>query len=195
MTKKQYHHGGLKKDLLDKGLQLLTQEGFKGFSLRKVANMCGVSHSAPYKHFKNKDELISAISIEVINSFKDSLNTVRVKYPDDPKLQLKHMGKQYIQFFVENPDYLKFLFLSDFDFSVEIEDDTFIYCKDDPFGIFKDTAQNYLTSNSSNYEENILDIFTMWSLVHGIAVLIANKNVKYKGDYLALVDKILDENL
>lgn len=194
MTKRQYHHGGLKKDLLNKGLQLLNQEGYKSFSLRKVANMCGVSHSAPYKHFKNKDELISAIALEVINSFKDSLNAVIVKHSDDPKLQLKHMGKQYIQFLVEKPDYLKFLFLSDFDFSIEIENDTIIYNKNNPFGIFKDTAINYLNSNS-NYKVNVLDIFSMWSLVHGIAVLIANKNVKYKGDYLALVDKILDENL
>ena len=58
MAKDKYHHGTLKEDLINKGLELLNKEGFEGFSLRKVASMCGVSHTAPYKHFKDKYELI-----------------------------------------------------------------------------------------------------------------------------------------
>jgi AcrR family transcriptional regulator len=42
--------------MIDAGIELINEKGADGFSLRKVAERCGVSHSAPYKHFKNKDD-------------------------------------------------------------------------------------------------------------------------------------------
>ena len=54
----KYHHGDLKECLIKAGLKLLVEEGVDNFSLRKTAAMCNVSHAAPYKHFKNKEELI-----------------------------------------------------------------------------------------------------------------------------------------
>lgn len=59
-----YHHGSLRNDLIDKGLILLNSDMIKNFSLRKVVSMFGVSNDAPYRHFKDKDELIQAIPYE-----------------------------------------------------------------------------------------------------------------------------------
>ncbi|MDF2504229.1 TetR/AcrR family transcriptional regulator [Clostridium sp.] len=194
MTKDNYHHGTLKQDLIDKGLQLLNKEGYEDFSLRKVAALCGVSHSAPYKHFKNKDELISTITLNVINSFKDSLNEIVDKY-SNPKTQIIEMGKQYIKFMVKNPDYLKFMFLSDFNKTIIVKENEFINAEDTCFDIFKESAINYfkfINANQANYTDNIL---IMWSLVHGMALLIANKNIQLSENYLKLIDKTLNENL
>ncbi|MCX8167279.1 MAG: TetR/AcrR family transcriptional regulator, partial [Candidatus Micrarchaeota archaeon] len=83
------------------------------FSLRKVAKLCGSSHSAPYRHFKNKDELILAIAKEALLKFNHTLKNAIDKYPSDPRKQLCEMGCLYVQFFVENPDYLNLLFLTD----------------------------------------------------------------------------------
>lgn len=49
MEEKNYHHGDLKKQMILKGLELLNEKGIDGFSLRKIASMCNVSHTAPYK--------------------------------------------------------------------------------------------------------------------------------------------------
>lgn len=54
-----------KQELINNGLLLLNKEGIENFSLRKVARMCGVSHTAPYKHFEDKDALINEIVSEV----------------------------------------------------------------------------------------------------------------------------------
>ncbi|HNO26668.1 MAG TPA: helix-turn-helix domain-containing protein, partial [Leptospiraceae bacterium] len=51
--KKNYHHGGLKKALIEAGLRILKTEGFRNLSLRKVAAMAEVSVAAPYRHFRN----------------------------------------------------------------------------------------------------------------------------------------------
>ena len=64
MSNENYHHENLKAELIKKGLKLLDEEGYENFSLRKVAKACSVSHTAPYRHFDSKDDLIMAIAIE-----------------------------------------------------------------------------------------------------------------------------------
>jgi len=197
MSKDKYHHGNLKKELINKGLYLLNQDGYESFSFRKVAVMCGVSHAAPYKHFENKDQLIAEITQEVANSFRASLEEVLIRYPDDPKLQIIEMGKAYVRYMVENPEYLKFIFLSSFNHikSVKLTNNNFFYEEKTAFGVFYQSATNYLKTLQISRDNWTLDILTMWSLVHGIAVLITNHSIEYDGDYLELVEQMLQEKL
>lgn len=62
MNEKPYHHKNLKYDLIKTGIGLLSEKGPEGFSLREAARLCGVSHTAPYNHFRNKDDMIEAIA-------------------------------------------------------------------------------------------------------------------------------------
>jgi AcrR family transcriptional regulator len=197
MVKSQYHHGMLKKELIAKGLQLLNKEGVAEFSLRKVAALCGVSHAAPYKHFKNKEELIDAISQEVVGSFKNTLEEVVGQYSDNPRAQLIELGKAYVRFMVEHPDYLEFLFLSGEKYPVVIVNGEFqnTDSPDCPFSIFKKCAQNFLDSLDAKIVDRTDDILMLWVFVHGLAVLIAKQSVKYSGDYLDLVAKMINEKL
>ena len=57
-----YHHGDLRNALVAAGLEILTQDGDKTLSLRKVARRAGVSHAAPYRHFSSKEALLTAIA-------------------------------------------------------------------------------------------------------------------------------------
>ena len=58
-----YHHKNLRNELIEKGIELVEEYGMQQLSLRKVAQACNVSHAAPYSHFKNKDDLISAMQL------------------------------------------------------------------------------------------------------------------------------------
>ena len=62
---------------------LLDEEGYENFSLRKVAKACNVSHTAPYRHFRNKDDLIIAIALEALHEFNQSLLEAVDKYPNE----------------------------------------------------------------------------------------------------------------
>ncbi|HBE77281.1 MAG TPA: TetR/AcrR family transcriptional regulator, partial [Firmicutes bacterium] len=101
MAPENYHHDNLKSELIEKGLRLLDQEGYEGFSLRKVAKACNASHAAPYRHFRNKDELIVAIAKEAMGKFSGALQQAVDKYPNNPKYQLKEMGCAYVEFFAK----------------------------------------------------------------------------------------------
>ena len=57
-----YHHGNLKEALLQAALDLIAQKGAAGFTFADAARMAGVSPAAPYRHFRDRDELISSIA-------------------------------------------------------------------------------------------------------------------------------------
>jgi AcrR family transcriptional regulator len=59
-----YHHGNLRKALLDAAVTLIGEVGPQGFTIRELARRARVSHNAPYRHFRDKDELLEAVAIE-----------------------------------------------------------------------------------------------------------------------------------
>jgi AcrR family transcriptional regulator len=59
-----YQHGDLRPALIQAGLKLLTEGGTRSLSLRAAAQLAGVSHAAPYRHFRDKDALVAAIAEE-----------------------------------------------------------------------------------------------------------------------------------
>jgi len=178
------------------GLKLLDQEGYERFSLRKVAKACNVSQTAPYRHFKDKEQLIAAIAAEATKEFDQSLKHALEKFPDNPKKQLKEMGIAYVNFFVKNPEYLRLLFLSDIKSKMKIDP-----CLSEnhlmeghPFHTFFSAVERY--KNNSPHEtmgEKELMLYC-WGLVHGISVLIANRDIPFEGDYTKLVGRIMDSD-
>lgn len=193
LLKDNYHHGDLKTEMIKKGLQLLNKEGYEGFSLRKVAVLCGVSHAAPYKHFKSKEELLAAIVQEVSQNFSSALEEAVHKYPDEPENQIIELGKCYVRFMVENPDYLKFIFLSPNNKSINMVHE--YECNNDPYNVFKKSAVNFLESVNASVENRAVDLLTMWCLVHGYSMLLVNNSIEFSQDYLGIVDKMLREKL
>lgn len=190
-----YHHGNLKETLIKMGLKLYNEEGADKFSIRKVAALCNVSHAAPYKHFKSKEELINAISEYVFSNFKNSLSEIVEKYKDDPYERLIELGKKYVWFMVENPDYLKFAFLQNSEYQIIIEENKLNKVEDKSFNIFKDCAIDFFKSINLKEEEYAQDIIAAWCMVHGLATMLAYKTFTYKGDYLEFVENILRKNL
>ncbi|SHJ16932.1 TetR/AcrR family transcriptional regulator [Desulfosporosinus lacus] len=195
MVNESYHHENLKSELIKNGLKLLDEEGYENFSMRKVAKACGVSHTAPYRHFRNKDDLIIAITLKAEHKFNSSLQEAINRYPNDIKSQIKEMGYTYVKFFVENPEYLRLLFRSDLKKHLNNENCEILKDKVQPFGTFYNTIVRYQSENQSNDAGSITDlnalVLACWGLVHGIAVLISTKDFVYEGDYLELTRKIL----
>lgn len=103
MKRKTYHHGDLKNALIHAGVEILAREGTGGLSLRKVAQRAGVSHSAPYAHFADKQALIAAISTEGYRALTARVEAAAAPHSGDPQRQLLEAAWAYIQFALDDP--------------------------------------------------------------------------------------------
>ncbi|WP_058300245.1 TetR/AcrR family transcriptional regulator [Gorillibacterium timonense] len=181
MKEKPYHHGDLRNQLIEAGIELLNEEGISGFSLRKVAARCEVSHAAPYSHFKDVKELISAMSEHVTERFTDKLRA-SIQGAEDSLQAISSLGKAYIAFFEENPAYFPFLYYHS-SISIDLEgkqeaDDLY-----PPFAVFKATANQVFRSMNLKEEDDTKALLALWSMVHGIASLVTSKGIHYSGDW------------
>ena len=64
-----YHHGNLKEALLRAALELITQKGPAGFTFAEAARWAGVSPAAPYRHFRDRDELLASVALRGFERF------------------------------------------------------------------------------------------------------------------------------
>lgn len=108
--KKSYHHGDLKNALIQAGVGILAKDGVSGLSLRKVAKKAGVSHTAPYSHFADKQALIAAISTEGFRQLYARLDVVARKYEGRSLTQLVEAAWAYVRFALDDPDRFKVMF-------------------------------------------------------------------------------------
>lgn len=186
MEEKPYHHGNLRNQLIESGIELLNEEGVKGFSLRKVAVKCGVSHAAPYSHFKDIDDLIAAMGKHVTEHFMEKLRAAINGHEGSPQA-IALLGKAYIDFFAENPQYFQFLFYHSgliIDLDQENEKDY------PPFALFRTTAYQFFRSKNVPEKEYPEKLIALWSVVHGIASLLSNSGIRYSGDWDKIFTKI-----
>lgn len=109
--KKAYHHGDLRQTLLQSATAIIREGGVDALSMRKLADAVGVSRTAPYHHFKDKNELLCAIAER---GFADHLHTVSTlprQYPELDGLALfERYVLSYIRFADENPETYDLMF-------------------------------------------------------------------------------------
>lgn len=190
MPKDSYHHGDLKTELIKKGLKILDEEGYEAFSMRKVATACNVSQTAPYRHFKDKNELIKAIALNAMREFDENLERAFLE-EGDARAQLKAMGRYYIEFFAEKPEYMRLLFFSQAQAWMREAVQNEYHCTDEhPYSALERAVKNYKAENTGDERTEEELIVYSWGLVHGIAVLIVNGELPGK-EALALVNKVL----
>ncbi len=110
MPAKKYHHGDLENALIQAGVEILSKDGIEGLSLRKVAKRVGVSYSAPYAHFKDRQALVAAISTEGFKQLYTRLDTAVSAHVNDPKRQLVEAALAYVQFAMDNAAIFRIMF-------------------------------------------------------------------------------------
>lgn len=178
----RYHHGNLKKTLLEATVKLIAKVGPRAFTLREVARQAKVSHNAPYRHFRDKDELLAAVAAEGFERLADSM--LETAAPADDALDaLLLTGRGYVQFALQWPEH----------FSV-----MFDHCQDlDAYPAYAASSQrafqvllhHVVRAQRSGQlpagDANPLAI-TCWSMVHGIAKLAISGLLPFESQDMAL---------
>ena len=104
-SKDGYHHGDLRRALMDGALALVRERGLQALSLREVASQAGVSAAAPYHHFADKAALVRALGFEALGELDRRMAAAESAAPDDSLERLFAIGGAYVRFALERPDY------------------------------------------------------------------------------------------
>jgi AcrR family transcriptional regulator len=100
-----YHHGNLRRELLDRAAQVIARQGIENLSLRGLAQDLGVSHGAPARHFKDRHELLSALATEGLDKLADYVFAAAEAAGSDPLERYAAMGRALVRFSIEYPAY------------------------------------------------------------------------------------------
>lgn len=104
-----YHHGNLRKELLDRAAHVIAEQGIEALSLRALARDLGVSHAAPSRHFTDKAELLRALATEGNDRFIAYVLAAADAAGEDPLKRYAAMGKAYIRFSLTYPAFYRTL--------------------------------------------------------------------------------------
>jgi AcrR family transcriptional regulator len=102
-----YHHGDLRRALIEAGLALLAEQGPEQLSLRAVARRVGVSAMAPYRHFEDREALLAALAEQGFARLADSMRDALAPGPPD---RLVALGEAYVRFALAHPALFRLMF-------------------------------------------------------------------------------------
>ncbi|MEL6277800.1 MAG: TetR/AcrR family transcriptional regulator [Pseudomonadota bacterium] len=111
-AKRGYHHGNLRAALVDAARALIAEKGPMGFTIAEAARLAGVSPSAPYRHFKDRDALIVDVAKEGFTRFADALEAAWSAPSLTPLQALDAQGRAYLRFAKEEPAFFSAMFES-----------------------------------------------------------------------------------
>jgi len=106
---RSYHHGNLKEALVRAALELIRKRGPQGFTLREAARRAGVSHNAPYRHFRHRDELLAEVAADGFERLTKSLNNAAAR-GSNPLERFQFSGSGYVQFAMRFPEHFTVMF-------------------------------------------------------------------------------------
>ena len=102
--RRPYHHGNLRRALLDEALATIRAEGVDGLTLREIGARLGVSRTALYRHFADKRALLAAVATEGFRTFRQQLVAAWEGGGRD-RAAFDSMGVAYVHFAVANPSH------------------------------------------------------------------------------------------
>ena len=161
-----YHHGNLRRGLLDEALATIRTDGVDGLTLREIGARLGVSRTALYRHFADKRALLTAVATEGFRMLREQLVTA---WEDGGTAAFESMGMAYIRFAAANPAHYRVMFggfveavVQDAELAVEAAG---------AFQALLDAITALQRDGVMRTEDPGLMATHVWALVHGIAML------------------------
>lgn len=170
MTK--YHHGDLRNSLVEAAVDIIKKNGIERLSIRATAKKIGVSHTAPYRHFKNKEELIVAVALKGFDKLGKKIDPIFDKHPQNISDMVFNAGKAFIYFAMENSNYYRIMFGNSIINKTEYPD--FFKAYDSIFIRFTWMIHRYKKINEDkvSFDEASIITISYFSLLHGYSSLV-----------------------
>jgi AcrR family transcriptional regulator len=177
---KKYPSSELRLRLLKKASEIISEKGIKKLTMRSLANKIGVSRTASYRHFENKDALLLAIAEEGFKTLTTRYQKINHDKSFDSLSKLQNIGIAYIEFAIKNPGAFRLMFGQKIIQHQRSEK----LCS-----AAKETFDEYLKAVKTYQEEEKITIVDysilanyFWTIIHGLTVLLIDGQIQITGD-------------
>ncbi|MEM1233331.1 MAG: TetR/AcrR family transcriptional regulator [Pseudomonadota bacterium] len=189
-----YHHGDLRGALIRATRQLIEEKGRDHFSVSDACRLAGVSTAAPYKHFKSKEEMVTAAVVDAMDRHQSGLLEDLSHHKKGTRQRITAMGRNYVTFALSEPGMFQLRFQKSDEGAppAEIEQNGA-----DVYGLVQEEVRAALGEPEIN-ERVIERSYLLWCFVHGLSYLsmvpeLANKAPSGSLDDLlaSIADRVL----
>jgi len=168
-SRRKYHHGNLREALIEAALDLIGTKGPAGFTFAEAARSAGVSAAAPYRHFRDRDELLADVARQGFERFEQFLANAWNDGRPDARSAVGHLGKAYLAFARTEPAY----FSAMFEANISLDDHPELRkAGDRAFEIVRKAAEA-LSATLPSRPPPLMLALHIWTFAHGIASLFA----------------------
>jgi AcrR family transcriptional regulator len=166
-----YHHGNLREALLRAALDLIAEKGPGGFTFADAARHAGVSSAAPYRHFRDRDDLLAQVARRGFEEFADILERAWNGGRPEPLTAFERLGGAYLAFARDEPAF----YAAMFETGIPVESDTELReASERAFGVLRAASEELCTllPRRTRPPAAMMSLH-VWALAHGIASLFA----------------------
>lgn len=173
----RYHHGDLRRALIQAALELVNEAGPAGTTLREAARRAGVTHAAPYRHFADKESLLAAVAEEGFVQLRATMELARE--PRTGLLAIEAIGLSYVRFAQENPSHFRVMF------GAELGDKrrhpTLLQADQAVFDVLRAAIAEAQQQEELPPGDPASVGLVAWSMLHGVAALVVDGQMARAG--------------
>lgn len=194
-AERAYHHGNLRRVLLDAALALFAERGTFDFTFRELARAADVTHNAPYRHFAGRAELLDALRAEALVRLAQLEHEALERAGDEPRARVSALGEAYVRFALSEPVVFRLVLAQPLE---DGDGQTSLARGAESYRLLERTLEEARQSGVARTDLSAKELaLAAWALVHGIASLLASGRLpaspqRIKG-YVALLSEIFFE--
>ena len=169
-----YHHGNLREALIRGALDLIAEKGPAGFTIAEAARSAGVSPAAPYRHFRDRDELMADVARRGFEQFEAALKAAWNDGQPSAFTAFENLGRAYLAFARDEPAYYAAMFEAGLPPSATPE---LRLASDAAFAALRHAAEAVCATLPADKRPPALMVaLHIWSMAHGIASLFGRRD-------------------
>jgi AcrR family transcriptional regulator len=184
-----YHHGNLRAQLIEATRGLVEEKGPDHFSVSEACRAAGVSTAAPYRHFRDREEMIAAVAAEGMRRHYEEMVGALEGLPPGSLDRIRALGRVYVGFARREPGVFRLIFGSKHDPDLlAMQEGSDVR----PFETVLDEVAAIL-GRSGIDEEVTRRGLLLWTFVHGLSFLLIDEVPEHKGlavDVEALLEDV-----
>ena len=164
-----YHHGNLREALIRAALELIARKGTAGFTFAEAARFAGVSPAAPYRHFRDRDELMASVALRGFEQFEAVLKRAWDGGRPDALTALDRLGKAYLEFARTQPAFYSAMFEA----GVPVGSDPSLReAGERAFAVLRGAAEAVCAAMpAAGRPPALMVALHIWTMAHGVASL------------------------